>query len=79
MGRSTPSYRMAVYKELDRLMKILELLPPRETSVIKEYLEDIEDTISLYTHQAAPIDPMEVIYLHIIRRMIMEIHKGEGG
>ncbi len=67
MGRTTPSYRVAVYQELERLRELITLMEPCEQRVLGELLEGVEDTISLYTHQIAPIDPFEVILIHILR------------
>lgn len=78
MGRTTPSFRMAVYKELDRLFKIIDLLPVHEKEVFYRLLDGIEDTISLYTHVAAPNDPLEVIIIHLIRRIAGELYGDRG-
>lgn len=78
MGRTTPSFRMAVYKELDRLFKIIELLPVHEREAFYRLLDGIEDTISLYTHAAAPNDPLEPIIIHLIRKIAGELYSAGG-
>lgn len=78
MGRTTPSFRMAVYKELDRLLKIIDLMPDHERKIFYRLLDGIEDTISLYTHVAAPSDPLEVVVIHMVRKIAGELYGYRG-
>jgi hypothetical protein len=78
MGRSTPSFRMAVYRELKRIERITRLMKPSEKGFIEWLIDGIDDTISLYTHVSAPLDPLEVILIHVIRRL-SELGDGARG
>ncbi len=78
MGRTTPSFRMAVYKELDRLLRIVDLMPEHEKRLLHRLLDGLEDTLSLYTHTAPPSDPLEVIVVHMLRRLAGELYGCRG-
>lgn len=77
MGRTTPSIRMALYKELARMNRLINKLPPREADKIRNMLEDIEDTLNLFMETTGAIDPLEVLLLHFIRKSIV-INDGMG-
>lgn len=68
MGRTTPSLRVIIREYIDRLKKTSEILPDNEQELIREYLEDIESTMSLAMH-AGVVDPVEVLLLHLLRRL----------
>ena len=70
MGRTTPSYRMAVYRELERIKKTIRYLPRGEAVVLESLLDGIEETITAYLHVSPPPDPFEIIVLHMLRRII---------
>lgn len=70
MGRSTPSLRASVEAYASRLRKAAEALPPDERRIVEEFLEDLESTISAFAHYGA-VDPMEVLLLHVVRRMAL--------
>ncbi len=69
MGRTTPSYRMAVYRELERIKKTIKYLPRGEAAVLEFLLDGIEETITAYLHVSPPPDPFEVVVLHMLRRI----------
>jgi hypothetical protein len=75
MGRTTPSIRPAVRRQIARISKTLSLLPQCEAEKAKEILDGIDDTLTLYTHTPGPIDPVELVLIHLIRK----IAKGECG
>lgn len=68
MGRTTPSLRMVIREYIDRLRKTAEMLPGGEQEVIREYLEDIESTVSMAMHTGIA-DPVEVLLLHLLRKL----------
>jgi len=68
VGRTTPSYRMAVYRELERIRRTIRYLPRGEAEYLESLLEGIEETITAYLHVSPPPDPFEVIVLHMLRR-----------
>jgi len=70
VGRTTPSYRMAVYRELERIKKTIRYLPRGEAAVLESLLDGIEETITAYLHVSPPPDPFEIIVLHMLRRII---------
>jgi len=69
MGRTTPSIRVAVRKQIARINRTLNLLPPCEADKAREILEGIEDTLSLYANTAGPVDPVELLLIHLIRKI----------
>lgn len=69
MGRTTPSYRMAVYRELERIRRTIRYLPSSEALLLESLLDGIEETITAYLHVSPPPDPFEVIVLHMLRRI----------
>ncbi|MCE4614275.1 MAG: hypothetical protein F7B60_01910 [Desulfurococcales archaeon] len=69
MGRTTPSLRVTVKRQLSRIESILNLLPECEAERARRLFDDIDETISLYTHSNGPIDPIELILVHLIRRI----------
>uniref|UniRef100_A0A7C2BKH6 Uncharacterized protein n=1 Tax=Thermosphaera aggregans TaxID=54254 RepID=A0A7C2BKH6_9CREN len=68
MGRSTPSLWISVSEYVERLRKISEMLPGDERERILRFLDDIESTISLCMHTGVA-DPLEVLFIHLIRKM----------
>ena len=77
MGRTTPSIRMALYKELARINRLIDKLPSEEADKIRSMLEDIEDTLNLFMETTGAIDPLEVLLLHFMRKAIV-INDGVG-
>ena len=73
MGRTTPSLRAAVKRQVERINKLLSLLPNCEAEKARNILGGIDETLSLYTHTTGPIDPVELLLVHIVRK----IAKGE--
>ncbi|MEB3756142.1 MAG: hypothetical protein GSR79_04720 [Desulfurococcales archaeon] len=70
MGRTTPSLRIAVKRQLSRIESILNLLPECEAERARRLFNDLDETISLYTHSTSPIDPVELLLVHLIRRIV---------
>lgn len=68
MGRSTPSLRVVVNEYIERLEKLIETLPDGEKSFFKQYLDDIETTLSICMHTGV-VDPVEVLLIHLLRRL----------
>lgn len=68
MGRSTTPLKQVVYCYLERWNRVIELMDQREADCIRKVLEDIDSTISLFTHVGA-VDPMELILLHVLRKL----------
>ncbi len=69
MGRTTPSYRMAVYRELERIRRTIRYLPSREALLLESLLDGIEETVTAYLHVSPPPDPFEVVVLHMLRKI----------
>ncbi|MCE4606131.1 MAG: hypothetical protein F7B59_02215 [Desulfurococcales archaeon] len=69
MGRTTPSLRVVVKRQLSRIESILNLLPECEAERARRLFDDIDETISLYTHSTGPTDPVELLLVHLIRRI----------
>jgi hypothetical protein len=70
LGRTTPSLRTIVKRQLSRMESILSLLPECEAEKARSLLEGIDETISLYTHTSGPIDPLELLFVHFIIRTV---------
>lgn len=68
MGRSTPSLKAIVNEYIARLEKIIETLPEDEKQFFKQYLNDIETTLSICMHTGV-VDPLEVLIIHLIRKL----------
>jgi len=68
LGRTTPSLRTTIEDYTRRIKRIAEVLPLEERVLVEKYLEDIETTISVYTHMGL-VDPLEVFLVHLIRRL----------
>ncbi|MEM0355624.1 MAG: hypothetical protein QXT88_01910 [Desulfurococcaceae archaeon] len=69
MGRSITPLKQLIYRYLDRWVKALELLDQREAQCMKKFLEDIDTTISVFTHFGM-VDPMEIMVFHILRKTL---------
>ena len=69
LGRTTPSLRSTVKRQVERINKLLSLLPSCEAEKAREILDGIDETLSLYTHTNGPVDPVELLLVHIIRKM----------
>lgn len=67
MGRTTTPLKQLIYGYIERWIKASKLLDQREASHIEEFLEDIDSTISLFTH-IGTVDPLEVLLFHIMRK-----------
>ncbi|MEM0379830.1 MAG: hypothetical protein QXX35_00410 [Desulfurococcaceae archaeon] len=73
MGRNTPSIKTIVYKYVNRLSKIVEILPQEERIIFTNYLNDLETTISICSHIGVD-DPLEILFIHLLRRM-KDLHR----
>jgi len=68
LGRNTPSLRVIIDSYIERLRRVSKMLPPEERAFLELLIEDIESTLSVYTHIGV-VDPIEIIIVHIIRRL----------
>ncbi len=69
MGRTTPSLRSTVKRQVERINKLLNLLPNCEAEKAREILDGVDETLSLYTHTNGPVDPVEFLLVHVIRKI----------
>jgi hypothetical protein len=68
LGRTTPSLRASVEDYAKRMRRVADMLPLEDRVLVEKYLEDIELTISAYTHTGL-VDPLEVFIVHLVRRL----------
>ncbi|MGC9010460.1 MAG: hypothetical protein ACP5I7_07615 [Sulfolobales archaeon] len=68
MGRNTSSLRAALSRYSDRIRRIIDLLPADEKIFFEEFLRDIDTTFSLLGHVGVE-DPLEIIVIHLMRRI----------
>lgn len=74
MGRTTPSLKQAVDRYLDRWLLLARRLDKSQGELVKELLEDIDDTLSLFSYVGA-VDPLEVLVYHLARK-VAELRSG---
>lgn len=68
MGRTTTPLRQVVYRYVERLERVAELLGPEFERGLESFLEDLDETISAFSHTGA-VDPLEVLLAHTIRKL----------
>jgi len=67
MGRNTSSTRAVLSRYVDRIRRIMDLVPPDEKFFFEDFLKDIESTFSLVGHVGVE-DPVEILIIHLIRK-----------
>lgn len=67
MGRTTSPLKQVVHRYVERLVRVAELLGPEYEEGLKSFLEDLDETVSAFSHIGA-VDPLEVLVAHVIRK-----------
>ncbi|MGC8572501.1 MAG: hypothetical protein ACP5L0_00620 [Caldisphaera sp.] len=65
MGRTTPSTRMAVEEEINKLLKIANYMDYEDKDKVKEIIKEAYSLISYYQFEGL-YDPLEPIILGLI-------------
>lgn len=68
MGRTATPLRQAVYRYVERLERAAELLGPEFERGLESFLEDLDETVSAFSHIGA-VDPLEVLLAHAVRKL----------
>jgi hypothetical protein len=68
MGRTTPSLKTAVEDYVRRFRRVSEILSSEDKIFIERFLEDLETTVSAYSHIGST-DPLEIFLIHLLRRI----------
>lgn len=69
MGRTATPLKQLIYRYVDRWVRASGLLDQGRALCVKKFFEDLDSTISLFTHVGA-VDPMEVLVFHIVRKTL---------
>jgi hypothetical protein len=78
MGRTVPPIKPVVDNYVYRLKRLSEILEEREAEFLEYFLEDIDSTVSLCMHIGVS-DPLEVLFIHLLRRLSMLIDEHRCG
>ncbi len=70
MGRTTPSPRMALNKEIQRLRSMAELADGEVKEALNEIIEGSLEALNLYLYADPLPDPVEVLTLGALIRVI---------
>lgn len=68
LGRTTPSLRQLVEEYVNRFSKMYELATGGDKEKFRAFLEDLDTTISMCAHIGV-VDPLEVLLIHLVRRL----------
>lgn len=68
MGRTTTPVRQLITNYVRRLEKASLMMDPKEREAILKFLDDIDDTASLLSHEGV-VDPLEVLITHLLRKL----------
>ncbi|MFP3228191.1 MAG: hypothetical protein RXS19_05265 [Caldisphaera sp.] len=65
MGRTTPSTRMAIEEEINRLLRIADYMDYKDKDRVKEIIKEAYNLIGYYQFEGI-YDPLEPIILSLI-------------
>ncbi|MDP8003467.1 MAG: hypothetical protein ACP5I6_05505 [Caldisphaera sp.] len=76
MGRTTPSTRMVLEKEIERILDIIDYIDYEDKDEIKDILKESYGFISSYQFYGI-YDPLEVIVLGILLYLVKNLRHKE--